>query len=67
MENVTAVQWLLNQLDLYYKGENELFYSDIVKQANAIFEQQIKDAYKFGITDEYVIGAEQYYNQTYNQ
>ena len=67
MANVTAVEWLLNQLDLYYKGENELFYSDIVKQANAIFEQQIKDAYKFGITDEYVIGAEQYYNQTYNQ
>ena len=66
MENVTAVQWLLNQLELYYNGENELFYSDIVKQANAIFEQQIKDAYKVGIKDEYVIGAEQYYKQTYN-
>jgi hypothetical protein len=44
-----------------------LFYSDIVEQANAMFEQQIKDAYKVGIKDEYVIGAEQYYKQTYNQ
>ena len=67
MANVTAVQWLLNQLELYYNGENELFYSDIIEQANAIFEQQIKDAYKFGIADEYVIGAEHYYKQTYNQ
>jgi hypothetical protein len=66
MENVTAVEWLLNQLDLYYKGENELFYSDIVKQANAMFQQQIIDAYKVGIKDEYVIGSEKYYNQTYN-
>jgi hypothetical protein len=67
MANVTAVEWLLNQLDLYYKGENELFYSDIVKQAKAMEKQQIIDAYKVGIKDEYVIGAEQYYNQTYNQ
>jgi hypothetical protein len=67
MENVTAVEWFIEQFELYYNGENELFYSDIIEQANAIFEQQIKDAYKFGIADEYVIGAEQYYKQTYNQ
>jgi formylmethanofuran dehydrogenase subunit E len=64
---MTAVEWLVEQLELYYNGENELFYSDIVKQANAIFEQQIKDAYKVGIKDEYVIGSEKYYNQTFNQ
>jgi hypothetical protein len=67
MEKQTAVEWLVKQLELYYNGENELFYSDIVKQANAMFQQQIIDAYKVGIKDEYVIGAEQYYKQTYNQ
>jgi hypothetical protein len=28
-------------------------------------KQQIIDAYKFGISDEYVIGSEQYYNETF--
>jgi hypothetical protein len=67
MANVTAVKWFVEQFELYYNGENELFYSDIIEQANAMFEQQIKDAYKFGIADEYVIGSEKYYNQTYKQ
>jgi hypothetical protein len=29
-------------------------------------KEQIKDAYKFGIADEYVIGADRYYKETYN-
>jgi hypothetical protein len=28
-------------------------------------KEQIVDAYKFGLSDEYVIGAEQYYNEIY--
>ena len=30
-------------------------------------KEQIEDAYRFGIQDEYVIGSEQYYNETYKQ
>ena len=31
----------------------------------AVEKEQIKDAYSFGIQDEYVIGSEQYYNETF--
>jgi hypothetical protein len=34
-------------------------------EAKEIEKEQIIDAYKFGIQDEYVIGSEQYYNETY--
>jgi hypothetical protein len=34
-------------------------------QANEMEKQQITDAYRFGLSDEYVIGSEQYYNDTY--
>ena len=33
----------------------------------AVEKQQIVDAYRFGISDEYVIGSEQYYNETFKQ
>jgi hypothetical protein len=68
MANVTAVQWLLNQLDLYYNGENELFYSDIIEQANAMFDQQIIDAHCDGqYPFENIHNAEQYYKQTFKK
>ena len=35
------------------------------KQAKEMEKLQIIDAYKFGLSDEYVIGSEQYYNETY--
>ena len=31
----------------------------------AVEKEQIKNAYSFGIQDEYVIGSEQYYNEIY--
>ena len=31
----------------------------------AVEKEQIKNAYSFGIQDEYVIGSEQYYNETF--
>ena len=68
MENVTAVEWFIEQFELYYNGENELFYSDIIEQANAMFEQQIKAAHCDGqYPFENIHNAEQYYKQTYNQ
>ena len=65
MEKQTAVEWLVEQLETKYNINIERL--SVTDKAKAMFEQQIKDAYKFGISDEYVIGSEQYYNQTYNQ
>jgi len=33
----------------------------------AMEKEQIKQAYKFGLQDEYVIGSEQYYNEIYDK
>ena len=33
----------------------------------AVEKEQIKNAYSFGIQDEYVIGSEQYYNETFKK
>jgi hypothetical protein len=65
MEKQTAVEWLVEQLETKYNINIERL--SVTDKAKGMFEQQIKDAYKFGIADEYVIGSEKYYNQTYNQ
>jgi hypothetical protein len=57
----TAVEWLVEKLD-----QNFDYVADtIIQQAKEMEKQQIKDAYKFGISDEYGIGSEQYYNETF--
>jgi hypothetical protein len=57
---VTAVEWLFN--NYVDKGHITI---EAIEQALAMEKEQIVDAYKFGLSDEYVIGAEQYYNETY--
>ena len=58
----TAVEWLIEQL--IPKDQHEGII-DIIEEAKEMEKEQIKDAYNFGIKDEYVIGAEQYYNETF--
>ena len=60
---MTAVEWLQDQYD---KCPESFLTEDDFEQAKQMEKQQIIDAYKFGIADEYVIGSEKYYNQTYN-
>jgi hypothetical protein len=79
MENnksVTAVKWLFKQISTskyFYKlmedinSRNTVAQSNIFEQAKEMEKQQITDAYRFGISDEYVIGAEHYYNETFKQ
>jgi hypothetical protein len=69
MEKQTAVEWLVEQLtsQMSIRIENTIIGCDLFEKAKEMEKQQIIDAYKFGIADEYVIGSEQYYNQTYNQ
>jgi hypothetical protein len=65
MENKTAVEWLLDQLfELRNPTLNQI---EIMKQAKEMEKQQIIDAYKFGLGDEYVIGSENYYRNKFNK
>ena len=64
----TAVEWLENEIlnsDLKMKLQTGLKLFALIKQAKEMEKQQIKNAYSFGIQDEYVIGSEQYYNETF--
>jgi len=62
----TAVEWLLENLNSEPYSEEEFNYNrDCWDKAQEMFEQQIIDAYRFGIQDEYVIGSKQYYNETF--
>jgi hypothetical protein len=72
----TAVEWLEEQIKDYdfspaSNTEDYVIVIPIwilkskVQQAKAMEKEQIKDAYKFGIQDEYVIGSENYYRENY--
>ena len=66
MEKQTAVEWLMVKIhttDWVNNTREEKL--EIFEQAKEMEKQQIIDAYKFGISDEYVIGSEQYYNETF--
>jgi hypothetical protein len=70
MKKETAVEWLFEQLKLSSKKIDEinnehLFFYRMFVQAKAMEKEQVKDAYKFGLSDEYVIGSERYYNETF--
>jgi uncharacterized protein YycO len=69
MENksVTAVEWLVNEIAEKYNFRFATYYGQEIQQAKEMEKEQIKDAYKFGISDEYVIGADRYYNQTFKK
>lgn len=42
-------------------------YMNLKQQAKDIEKQNIVDAYRFGLQDEYVIGSNNYYNQTFKE
>lgn len=73
MKQKTAVEWLISNLQQskdWQRVLNEVSQMSTVQfnlldQAKAIEKEQIKDAYKFGLSDEYVIGSERYYNETF--
>ena len=62
---VTAVEWLEK---IVLSGNGRLHLTDEeFEQAKQMEKEQIKEAYKFGLQDEYVIGSEQYYNEIYDK
>ena len=58
----TAVEWLIEQL--IPKDQHEGII-DIIEEAKEMEKEQIENAYRFGIEDEYVIGSQRYYNETF--
>jgi hypothetical protein len=64
----TSIEWLIEQIDLHYNGENELYYDDFVQQAKEMHKQEIIDALNCGyaqnFSQEYE-NAEQYYQETF--
>ena len=74
---MTAIEWLDEQLQdtMYFvygytDGVRKVTipledYMRLKQVALEMEKEQIKDAYKFGLSDEYVIGSDKYYNETY--
>jgi hypothetical protein len=58
----TAVEWLIEELRGAHNG---VITSELIEQAKEMEKEQITDAYRFGISDEYVIGSQRYYNETF--
>jgi hypothetical protein len=63
----TAVEWLLNEIDMQYPEINLRRKEWIVDKAKAMMEDQIKMAFVDGKWDGKFINlnSEQYYNETY--
>jgi hypothetical protein len=69
MEKQTALDFLLTELDIdkLINRENLTIAAEVVRQAKEMEKEQIIDAYKFGLSDEYVIGSENYYKETFGK
>jgi hypothetical protein len=66
----TAMQLAIEHYeDLSLNGSNQAYVVAKFLKDNflEIEKQQIIDAYKFGLQDEYVIGSEQYYKEIFNK
>jgi hypothetical protein len=60
----TAVEWLESIIKHCERFGTNVEQKDI-DQAKEMEKQQITDAYRFGLEDDYVIGSREYYNKTF--
>ena len=65
MEKQTAVEWLEERMPTVFK--NLTINKHLFEQAKEMHKQEIVDAYRFGLSDEYVIGSENYYKETFGK
>lgn len=59
----TAVEWLIETFKL--TNVDLSHHKLIIEQAKDVEKQQIIDAYRFGLEDDYVMGSREYYNKTF--
>ena len=64
------IEWMYNIISVIPDGSGAKNQMIIAKEkAESMLEKEkevIMDAYIFGIQDEYVIGSQRYYNETFN-
>jgi len=67
MKQQTAVEWLVEQLEVFVTLDEELTWDKLFQQAKQMEKEQIMDAHYQGYRNE--IGttevSEQYYNETF--
>ena len=67
MEQQTAVEWLINEIDMQFPSINIKWKEWMIEQAKQMEQEQIVDAHYQGYRND--IGttevSEQYYNETY--
>jgi len=65
---LTAVDWLLNEIEKKNGADFASYYSEFIDQAKAMEKEQIENAFVAGDergTDNIPFNCEQYYSQTY--
>ena len=65
----TPMQELIEQLKELQETQDPYSLHDAIEFAESMLEKEkevIMDAYIFGIQDEYVIGSQRYYDETFN-
>ena len=72
----SSIEWFSNQsyelFEQYSEGNfNRMILNKLMveatEQAKEMHKQEIIEAYRFGLSDEYVIGSKKYYNETFNK
>jgi hypothetical protein len=54
MAQQTAVEWLLNEFELYYNGESKFLYPEIIEQAKEMELNIRKEDFKIGYNRGYL-------------
>jgi disulfide oxidoreductase YuzD len=72
MKNQTAVEWLLNEIDMQFPHINIRWKQVMIEKALEMEKEQIEDAFNNGVNSEdffyppfEISESEQYYNETY--
>ena len=64
----SSIEWLMVKIHTTDQVNNTREEKlEIFEQAKKMHKQEIIEAYRFGLSDEYVIGSKKYYNETFNK
>ena len=66
MAQQTAVEWLIEQLEVFITFDEELTWNKLFEEAKQMEKEQIIDAFDIGTIDDNMIGNE-YYNEKYGE
>jgi hypothetical protein len=62
---MTSIEYLFNEL--WETSKDKLNWHSILYKAKEMHKQEIIETYRFALSDEYVIGSEKYYQQTFKK